>query len=87
MNIFTNLLTSLVLAVWVAAIAIISVQNYTPISIKFLTFESIQIPIGIVLGFSAAAGVIGGAIAPMFLRRYNSPNQNEELSEDDDVDF
>ena len=87
MNTFTNLLTSLVVAGWVSAIAIISVQNYTPVSVKFLTFQSIQIPIGIVLGFSAAAGVIGGAIAPIIFRGYNSPNQNEELSEDDDVDF
>ncbi len=87
MNTFTNLLTSLILAGWVSAIAIISVQNYTPVSVKFLTFQSIQIPIGIVLGFSAAVGVIGGAIAPILFRGYNSSNQNEESSEDDDVDF
>jgi uncharacterized integral membrane protein len=87
MNTFTNLLTSLVVAGWVSAIAIISVQNYTPVSVKLLTFQSIQIPIGIVLGFSAALGVIGGAIAPIFFRGYNSLNQNEEFSEDDDVDF
>ncbi|HEY9691581.1 MAG TPA: LapA family protein [Oculatellaceae cyanobacterium] len=87
MNTFTNLLTSLIVAGWVAAIAIISVQNYTLVSVKFLTFQSIQIPIGIVLGFSAAAGVIGGAIAPIIFRGSSSPNQNEEFSEDDDVDF
>jgi uncharacterized integral membrane protein len=86
MNRFTNLLTCLIVAGWVSAIAIISVQNYTPVSVNFLTFQSIQIPIGIVLGFSAAAGVIGGGIAPIFFRGYNSSNQNnEELSEDDDV--
>jgi uncharacterized integral membrane protein len=87
MNTFTNLLTSLVVAGWVSASAIISVQNYTPVSVKFLTFQSIQIPIGIVLGFSAALGVIGGAISPIFFRGIISPNQNEEFSEDDDVDF
>lgn len=60
-----NLLTSLILAAWIAAIAIISIQNITPISLKFFVFESIQIPFGIVLAFSVGIGAIAAAIVPI----------------------
>jgi uncharacterized integral membrane protein len=57
-----NLLISLVVGIWIVAIAIISVQNATPVSLKFFTFQSIQIPIGLVLAFSAGVGIIGIAL-------------------------
>ncbi|MDJ0733658.1 MAG: DUF1049 domain-containing protein [Nostocaceae cyanobacterium] len=59
MKILASVLTSLIVATWVVVIAIFSVQNYTTVSLKFLFFKSIQIPIGIVLAFSAGAGMIG----------------------------
>lgn len=65
MKAFANLLTSLIIAGWISAIAILSIQNFTPVSLKFLSFETIQIPVGIVLAFSVAVGVVGGAIAPL----------------------
>jgi uncharacterized integral membrane protein len=65
MRILANLLTSIVLAGWIGAIAILSIQNITPVSLRFLGFETIQIPIGIVLAFSVGVGAIGGAIAPV----------------------
>ena len=65
MTTIANLLTSLVLAVWVVAIAILAIQNAAPISLKFLSFQSIQLPIGLVLAFSAGVGVAAGAIAPL----------------------
>ncbi len=40
------------------AIAIISVQNATPISLRFLTFETIQIPVGLMLAFCVAVGMV-----------------------------
>ena len=62
-----NLLACLILASWAIALAIISVQNATPVSLRMLGFETIQIPIGIVLAFSAAIGVIAGAaVLPLF---------------------
>ncbi len=64
MKAFTNLLTSTIVAGWIFAIAILSVQNYTAVSVKFLSFESIEMPVGIVLGFAVGVGLIGGAIAP-----------------------
>ncbi|HEY9801908.1 MAG TPA: LapA family protein [Leptolyngbyaceae cyanobacterium] len=62
MKTFAPLITSVIVAVWVAAIAIISVQNATPVSLKFLTFQSVQIPVGLVLAFSAGIGLIAMAV-------------------------
>jgi len=62
---FANLVTSLIVAGWIGVIAILSIQNITPISLKFLNFETIQLPVGIVLAFSVGLGLIGGAIAPV----------------------
>ncbi|EKD10680.1 LapA family protein [Limnospira fusiformis KN01] len=54
--------TNLILAVAIAAVAILSVQNATPVSLQFMIFESINIPVGVVLAFSLAIGLIAGAI-------------------------
>lgn len=62
MKSFAPLITSVIVAVWVVAIAIISVQNATPVSLKFLTFQSVQIPVGLVLAFSAGIGLIAMAV-------------------------
>ena len=57
-----NLVVSTVTAIWVSAIALISVQNATPMSLRFLTFQSTRIPVGLLLGFSASAGMVGTAL-------------------------
>ncbi|WP_066378058.1 MULTISPECIES: LapA family protein [unclassified Anabaena] len=90
MKSLANLLISLIVAVWVVAIAVISVQNATPVSLKFLTFQSIQIPVGLVLAFSAGVGLIGVAILQPLWGLGNS--SNSRLEEDaeffvDDEDF
>jgi uncharacterized integral membrane protein len=56
---------TLVPAVWVVAMAIVSVQNATPVSLKFLFVESVELPFGVVLSLGVAAGMVigGGAIA------------------------
>jgi uncharacterized integral membrane protein len=54
--------TSLIIAGWIGAIAILSVQNYSSITLKFFQYESFPIPLGLVLSFSIASGVIGTAI-------------------------
>jgi uncharacterized integral membrane protein len=91
MKTIVNLLISVVLAVWVVAIAIISAQNATPVSLKFFTYQSIQIPFGLVLAFSAAIGLIGIAVLQPLWRLGDSP-QDARLEEDaeffvDDEDF
>ncbi len=62
MRTLANLLVSLIVAFWVGAIAILSVQNATPVSLKFLNFESIQLPVGLVLAFSVCTGIIATAL-------------------------
>lgn len=85
MKTLTNLLTSLVLASWVSFIAILSVQNATYVSLRFLGFQSIQLPIGIVLAVSAGVGVVGGAIFPVFWQLSDSRQQLQ--SDDPDEDY
>ncbi|WP_193195140.1 LapA family protein [Nostoc sp. MG11] len=85
-------LISLVVAIWVVAIAIISVQNATPVSLKFLTFQSIQIPAGLVLAFSAGFGLISMAVLQPFWGLAGSRQGNSRLEDDaeffvDDEDF
>ncbi|OCQ92619.1 DUF1049 domain-containing protein [Nostoc sp. MBR 210] len=90
MKTIANLLISIVVAVWIVAIAIISVQNATPVSLKFLSFQSIQIPVGLVLAFSAAIGVIGVAVLqPLWGLAGSGDSRLEEDAEFfvDDEDF
>ncbi|MEH2056012.1 MAG: LapA family protein [Nostoc sp.] len=92
MKTFAPFLTSLVVAVWVIAIAVISVQNATPVSLKFLTFQSIQIPMGLVMAFSAGIGLIGMALLQPLWGVAGSGRGNSRLEDDaeffvDDEDF
>nr|WP_290221456.1 LapA family protein [Trichocoleus desertorum] len=66
------LLTSLILTAWVMAIAIISVQNFAPVSFEFLLFKSVEIPFGIVLAFSVGLGVVGMALVQLLWGLSNS---------------
>ncbi|WP_338022455.1 LapA family protein [Argonema antarcticum] len=90
MKTIAYLLASLILAIWVLAIAIFSVQNATLVSLKFLGFESIQLPVGVVLAFCAGAGVVGGAIAFPLLsgsaRLQGDKNRSDDDFEDDDFE-
>ena len=58
-----KLLPMLVCAVWVVIIAIFSVQNATPIAVRFLVFQSVELP----LGFGVAGGVAITALLLMLL--------------------
>ncbi len=58
-----KVILAVVPAVWVVAMAIISVQNATPVSLKFLFLESVELPFGVVLSLGAAAGMVMGAVA------------------------
>ena len=53
---------SFLVAILASAIGIISVQNATPVSLNFIFFQSIQMPVGVVLAMSMSAGLIGGAL-------------------------
>lgn len=62
-----RLVFALVPAVWVIAIAIIAVQNATPIAIQFLNLQSIAIPFGVLLAFCVAAGMLAAALVLLVL--------------------
>ena len=84
MKSLTTLLISAILAVWIMAIAILSVQNASPVTLKFLAYESIRLPVGVVLSFSAAAGAIIGAIVALPLLS-SSNSTSEDLPRDNEV--
>lgn len=84
MRTFANLLTTLVIASWVLAIAILSLRNVTPVSLKFLTYQSIQLPFFLVLAFCAVLGMIVMALLQLFWGLGSSISKNSRS--DDDLD-
>ncbi|MBD2345089.1 LapA family protein [Anabaena subtropica] len=92
MKILAPFFTSLVIAIWVVAIAIISVQNATPVSLKFLIFQSVQIPVGLVLAFSSGIGLMAMAVLQPLWGIAGSGGGRSRLEEDaeffvDDEEF
>lgn len=64
---FATLITACIVAGWIGAIALIAIQNATPITLQFLGFQSIEIPFGLVLAFGVVLGILGTAISqPLF---------------------
>jgi len=72
------ILGSIILALWVSIIAILSVQNATPISLKFIGFHSIKIPLGVILSFSLSLGVLISAIFMAPLLRIGQIKDRQE---------
>jgi lipopolysaccharide assembly protein A len=69
MKIFSNFISSLMIAGWLSAIAVLSIQNIQAVSLKFLAWQSIQFPIGVLLAFCASVGFIGGSLLPILWAR------------------
>ena len=69
MKIFANFISSLIVAGWVSAIAILAIQNIQDVSLKFLFWQSIQFPIGVLLAFCAGIGFVGGSLLPILWQR------------------
>jgi lipopolysaccharide assembly protein A len=65
MNALTNLLISSIAAIWIALIALISVQNASLVSLKFIFWRSIDLPWGLVLAVAVALGFILGGCLPL----------------------
>ncbi|GCL42088.1 DUF1049 domain-containing protein [Anabaena sp. FACHB-1250] len=88
-KILANFLILLIIAVWVVAIALISVQNATPVSLKFLVFQSIQIPFGLMLAFAVAVGLLATAVLQPLWELGESQSGIDEDAEFfvDDEDF
>lgn len=73
------------MAIWLGAIALISIQNITPISLKFLVFESIQLPMGILLAISVGVGMVFGATIPIFWQ-LSQPTTGKRWRQDEEED-
>ncbi|WP_369806399.1 DUF1049 domain-containing protein [Cylindrospermopsis raciborskii] len=76
-SLFT-LFLSVVLATWILAIALISVQNATPISLRFLVFQSIQVPFGLMLAFWVVVGLITVSFGQLLGNVGESGNSTDE---------
>ena len=88
-KILANFFILVIIAVWVVAIALISVQNATPVSLRFLVFQSIQIPFGLMLAFSVAVGLLITAVLQPLWGLGESQSMVDEDAEFfiDDEDF
>jgi len=69
MKAFVSLLNSLMWAGYIVTISIFSIQNISPVSLKFLTFRSIDIPLGVLLALCGAVGMIIGWFIPLLFAR------------------
>lgn len=53
-----------IIAIAMVFMAVISIQNITAISLQFLFFRSVKIPLGILLASGFGLGLILGAVVP-----------------------
>lgn len=88
----TNLITAIIIALWLGAIAIFSIQNITEISLKFLLFESIKLPVGVLLSFCVGGGIILGSLLPLLWKSSKRPTRrrstrNSQKFDEFDFDF
>ena len=71
MKFIANLFNSLIMAGWIGAIAIFSIQNIQLVSLQFFGYESIQLPVGILLAFCLSMGLILGSFLSLFWQKDN----------------
>lgn len=69
MRTIANFFNSLIMAGWIGAIAIFSIQNIQAVSLQFLGFRSIQIPVGVLLAFFVGIGMVLGSLLPLLWQR------------------
>ncbi|ELR96829.1 LapA family protein [Gloeocapsa sp. PCC 73106] len=60
-----NLVTATLMMGWIVSIAVFSIQNIQAVSLRFLLFESIRMPVGVLLAFCVGFGLVLGAIIPI----------------------
>jgi putative membrane protein len=85
MTILTNFLSSLILAIGLGLLTTFAIQNVTPASLKFLLFESIQLPISILLAFCFGMGLLFGALMPiLWQRKPKKKSRFDDLEEEFD---
>ena len=75
MKALAGLLNALLLGTWMTAIAVFSIQNIQNVSLKFLVFESISVPVGVLLAFFGGIGIVLGWLIPLLFSRRRSISQ------------
>ena len=72
---------SFLVAILASAIGIISVQNAASVSLNFMFFKSIQVPVGLVLAMSVSAGLIVAALLQPLWNISDSQNSRRKFQE------
>jgi uncharacterized integral membrane protein len=58
-----------IVAIWIVAIALLSVQNATLVSLKFLLWQTVPLPAGLLLAIALSGGILLGGSIPGWQRR------------------
>lgn len=69
MKIFANFINSLILVTWLIGISVLAIQNIQAVSLRFLVWQSIEFPIGVLLTICAGIGFIGGSLLPILWQK------------------
>jgi len=75
------LVLSLILSFWIAAIAILSVQNATAVAIQFLWFRSLELPLGVILAFCIGAGLLAVGVLRLLWQPASFPGNDSSKDE------
>ncbi|MEA5509991.1 LapA family protein [Crocosphaera sp. UHCC 0190] len=90
LKLLTNFMVAGLIAFWLGAIAIFSIQNITAVSLTFLLWQSIKLPIGVLLAFCVSGGFILGALLPILwqpLKPKGKRRLSRETQSSNDFDF
>ena len=84
----SQLAIALLLATGLTAFALLSIQNVSPVALTFLTFQSIQLPVGLLMVACVASGMILGSFFPLLSggKSRSKPPSQRELDADFDFD-
>ncbi|MGB5593765.1 MAG: LapA family protein [Crocosphaera sp.] len=80
-----NLIIAALLAFWVGAIAIFSIQNITAVSLKFLLWQTIKLPVGVLLAFAVGGGLMIGSLLPLLWKPSKSPRKRRLRTQPEDM--
>lgn len=84
----SQLVIALLLATGLTALTLLSIQNVSPATLTFLMFRSIQLPVGLLLVFSLAAGLVLGSLFPLLpgAKSRSKPPSQRQLETEFDFD-
>ncbi len=68
----TNFIISTIAAGWIVLLALISVQNATVVSLKFLVWQSIELPWGLILAGAVGIGFLLGGWLSQLSSEFNA---------------